>query len=122
MNSDRIEADGNNCFLHPNNRNQYHKWEETRGTNGSINLYTFCSIECQVLNFAPMGLLMIRTTDRLLILAKTFSEKLFETHLDRIECDGKNRFLPLYHFRNILSFTYMNTFSKKLTQDEFGSA
>jgi hypothetical protein len=32
-----------------------------------------------VLNFAPTGLLMIRMMDRLLILAKTFSEKLFET-------------------------------------------
>ncbi len=59
-----------------------------------------------VLNFAPTGLLMIRTMDRLLILAKTFSEKLFETLLDQIECDGKNRFIPLYHFRNNLSFTY----------------
>jgi hypothetical protein len=73
------------------------------------------------LNFAPMGLLMIRTMDRLLILAKTFSEKLFEMLSDRIECDGKNRFLPLYHFRNNLSFTYINTFSKKSSQDEFGS-
>jgi hypothetical protein len=59
--------------------------------------------------------------DRLLILAKTFSEKLFEMLLDQIEYDGKNRFLPLYHFRNNLSFTYINTFSKKTTQDEFGS-
>ncbi len=80
MNSDQIEADGKNCFLHPNNRNH-----------------------------------------RLLILEKTFSEKLFETLLDRIECDGKNHFLPLDHFRNNLSFTYINSFSKKSTQDEFGS-
>jgi hypothetical protein len=50
-----------------------------------------------------------------------FSEKLFETLLDQIVCDGKNRFLPLYHFRNNLSFTYINTFSKKSSQDEFGS-
>ena len=64
MNSDQIEADGKNCFLHPNDRNQ-----------------------------------------RLLILAKTFSEKLFEMLSDQIECDRKNRFLPLYHFRNNLSFT-----------------
>ncbi len=49
----------------------------------------------KVLNFVPTGLLMIQTTDRLLILAKTFSEKLFQTLSDRIECDGKNRFLPL---------------------------
>ncbi len=80
MNSDQIEADGKNCFLHPNNRSQ-----------------------------------------RLLILTKTFSEKLFETLLDQIECDGKNRFLPLHHFRNNLPFTYINTFSKKSTQDEFES-
>ncbi len=73
-----------------------------------------------VLNFAPTGLLMIRTMDSLLILAKTFSEKMFETLSDQIECHGKNRFLPLYHFRNNLSFTYINTFSKKSTQDEFG--
>ncbi len=39
MNSDRIEADGKNCFLHQNNRNQYHTWEEAQGTNGSISLY-----------------------------------------------------------------------------------
>ena len=58
---------------------------------------------------------------RLLILAKIFSEKLFEMLLDQIECDRKNRFLPLYHFRNNLSFTYINTFSKKSTQDKFGS-
>ncbi len=58
---------------------------------------------------------------RLLILAKTFSEKLFEMLSDQIECDGKNRFLPLYHFRNNLSFTFINTFSKKSTQDEFRS-
>ncbi len=64
---------------------------------------------------------MIQTTDRLLILAKTFSEKLFETLSDRIECDRKNRFLPFYHFRNNLSFTYINSFSKKSSQDEFGS-
>ena len=38
MNSDQIEADGKNCFLHPNDRNQYHTWEEARGTNGSISL------------------------------------------------------------------------------------
>ena len=82
MNSDQIEADGKNCFFHPNDRNQYHTWEEARGTNGSISLWTFCSIECQVMNFAPMGLLMIRTTVRLLILAKTFSEELFETLSD----------------------------------------
>ena len=75
----------------------------------------------KVLNFAPTGLLMIRTMDRLLILAKTFSEKLFEMLSDRIECDGKNCFLPLYHFRNNFSFTYINTFSKKSSQDEFGS-
>ncbi len=80
MNLDQIEADGKNCFLHPNKRNQ-----------------------------------------SLLILAKTFSEKFFETLSDQIECDGKNRFLPLYHFRNNLSFTYINSFSKKSTQDEFGS-
>ena len=79
MNSDQIEADGKNCFLHPYDRNQ-----------------------------------------RLLILANTFSEKLFEMLLDQIECDGKNH-LPLYHFRNNLSFTYINTFSKKSIQDEFGS-
>jgi hypothetical protein len=48
-----------------------------------------------VLNFAPTGLLMIRTTDSLLILAKTFSEKLFRTLSDQIECDGKNCILPL---------------------------
>ncbi len=42
-----------------------------------------------------------------------FSEKLFEMLLDPIECDEKNCFLPLYHFRNNLSFTYINTFSKK---------
>jgi hypothetical protein len=47
MNLDQIEADGKNCFLHPNNKNQYHTWEEARGTNGSISLQTFCSIECQ---------------------------------------------------------------------------
>ena len=80
MNLDRIEADGKNCFLHPNNRNH-----------------------------------------RLLILAKTFSEELLQTLLDQIECDGKNRFLPLYHFINNLFFTYINFFSKKSTQDEFGS-
>ncbi len=74
-----------------------------------------------VLNFAPTCLLMIQMMDRLLILAKTFSEKLFETLSDQIECDGKNRFLPFYHFRNNLSFTYINTFSKKSSQDEFGS-
>ncbi len=34
-----------------------------------------------------------------------FSEKLFETVSDQIGCDGKNPFLPLYHFRNNLSFT-----------------
>ncbi len=79
MNSDQIEADGKNCFLHPNDRKQ-----------------------------------------RLLTLAKDFSEKLFETLLDQIECDRKNRFLPVYHFRNNLSFTYINTFSKKSTQDDFG--
>ncbi len=78
MNLDQIEADGKNCFLHPNDRNQ-----------------------------------------RLLILAKTFTVKLFETLSDRIECDRRNRFLPLYHFRNNLFFTYINTFSKKSTQDEF---
>ncbi len=33
MNLDQIEADGKNCFLHPNNWNQYHTWEEARGTN-----------------------------------------------------------------------------------------
>ena len=32
-----------------------------------------------------MGLLMIRMTDRLLILAKTFSEKLFETEWAKCE-------------------------------------
>ncbi len=74
-----------------------------------------------VLNFALTGLLMIRTMDRLLILAKTFSEKLFEMLSDQIECDGKNCFLPLYHFRTNLSFTYINNFSKKSSQDEFGS-
>jgi hypothetical protein len=58
---------------------------------------------------------------RLLILAKTLSEKLFETLSDRIECDRKNHFLPLYHFRNNLSFAHINTFSKKSTQDEFRS-
>ncbi len=58
---------------------------------------------------------------RLLNLAKTFSEKCFETLSNQIECDRKNRFLPLYHFRNNLSFTYVNTFSKKSSQDEFGS-
>ncbi len=80
MNLDGIEADGKNCFLHPNDRNH-----------------------------------------RPLIFAKTFSAKLFETLSDQIECDGKNRFLPLYHLRNNLSFSYINTFSKKSTQDEFGS-
>jgi hypothetical protein len=64
---------------------------------------------------------MIRTTDRLLVLAKTFSEKLFEALLDRVECDRKNCFLPLSRFRNNLSFTNINNFSKKSTQDEFGS-
>ncbi len=49
MNSDRIEADGKNCFLHPNDKNQYHTWEEARGTNGSISLQTICSIECQII-------------------------------------------------------------------------
>ncbi len=47
MNSDRIEADGKNCFLHPNDRKQYHTREEARGTNGSVSLRTFCSIKCQ---------------------------------------------------------------------------
>ncbi len=56
-----------------------------------------------------------------LILAKIFSEKLFETLSDQIECDGKICSLPLYHFRNNLSVTYINTFSKKSSQDEFGS-
>ncbi len=52
---------------------------------------------------------------------KNFSEKLFKMLLDQIECDRKNCFIPLNHFRNNLSFTYINTFSKKSTQDEFGS-
>jgi hypothetical protein len=34
------------------------------------------------LNFAPTGLLMIQTMDRLIILAKTFPEKLFETSFE----------------------------------------
>ncbi len=38
MNSDQIDADEKNCFLHPKDRNQYHTWEEARGTNGSISL------------------------------------------------------------------------------------
>ncbi len=55
-----------------------------------ITNYTFCTLigekyypkrNFPVLNFAPTGLLMIRTTDRVLILAKTFSVKLFETLL-----------------------------------------
>jgi hypothetical protein len=100
-----------------------------------ITNYTFCKIIGEkyyprhyfpVLNFAPTGLLMIQTMDRLLILAKTFSEKLFQMFLDRIECDGKNRFLSLsfeklrlmerivsYTQLNNLSFTYINIFSKK---------
>jgi hypothetical protein len=56
-----------------------------------------------------------------LIGEKKKSEKLFEMLSDQIECDRKNRFLPLHHFRNNLSFTYINTFSKKSSQDEFGS-
>ncbi len=70
---------------------------------------------------APEMLLHGQHSVLCLLGAKTFSEKLFEALSDQIESDEKNCFLPLYHFRNNLSFTCINTFSKRSTQEKFGS-
>ena len=66
-----------------------------------------------VLNFAPMSLLTIRTTDRLqnwdrynFIFWKTSSENTFQTLLDRIESEGNNRFLPLSFQKESFFYIY----------------
>ncbi len=118
--SNHLQNAKNTLKMQDKKKQIYQKKENVRQHNligCKITNYTFCTLIGEkyytkryfpVLNFAPTGLLMIRTMDRLLILTKSFSEKLFETLQDRIGCDGKNRFLPLYHFRNNLSFTYIN--------------
>ncbi len=50
---------------------------------------------------------------------ETFSGKTFQTLSDRIECDGRNRFLPL-SFRKESFFYRYKYLLKEVKEDDFG--